>query len=238
MNWKALVYPLLAVLIIGGIYLFIVFRHRQEPGPQQQQAQQQPTQDEVAVDRQEFPAHFDDLSDLVGKSVWMRNGYSMPYFPYEGARVNFAKRIGVLAPVQRLDVKKIIKASPPASIDDKIAHGDHQAMVVFSLPGSTDLYAMPVGAMQGNQEQYFSDMLYFYDDPHTIYDHWPKDVWAAIDAHQPKQGMNELQMSLVLGMNVTTDSQEKGNRTINYDVNGKKTSVTFVSDKATTIQAQ
>ena len=50
--------------------------------------------------------------------------------------------------------------------------------------------------------------------------------------------MNELQMSLTLGMNVSVDSQDKGNRTVTYDVNGKKTGVTFAGDKATTIQAQ
>ncbi len=38
-------------------------------------------------------------------------------------------------------------------------------------------------------EAYFCDMLFFYDDPHTIYDHWPKDVWAAIDARQVKPGI-------------------------------------------------
>jgi len=35
-----------------------------------------------------------------------------------------------------------------------------------------------------------SDILFFYDDPHMIYDHWSKDVWAAIDAHQVKPGMS------------------------------------------------
>ena len=38
--------------------------------------------------------------------------------------------------------------------------------------------------VDGSQEEYFSDVLFFYDDPHTIYDNWPKNVWAAIDAHQ------------------------------------------------------
>jgi hypothetical protein len=239
MNWKAIVYPLLIVLALGGIYLFFVFKNREEPNQTQKQAaQQHPSQDEIALDRQEFPQHFDDVQDLAGKSVWMRNGYSMPYFPYEGGKVNFSKQVGILAPAQRIDVKKAIKATAPAGISDHIPHGDHQALVVFTLPGSDTQYATPVGAMQGQQEQYFDDLLFFYDDPHTIYTKWPKDTWTAIDSHQPKQGMNELQMSLVLGMNVQTDSQTRGDRTITYDINGKKTTVTFANDKATTIQAQ
>jgi YD repeat-containing protein len=242
-TWKAVLIPIVITLIIGGIYLAIVFHNRAvSDAAVRKAAEPHYTADEVAIDRQEFPAHFDDVQDLAGKSVWMRNGYTMPYFPYAGGRVNFAKQVGLLAPAQRLDVKKAIKAVAPASVSDRISHGDHQAMIVFSLPGSpnTDsaLYATPVGVLQGDNEQYFDDMLFFYDDPHTIYSHWPKETWAAIDAHQPKPNMNELQMSLAIGMNITTDSQTPGDRTVNYDTNGKKTAVTFAGDKATSIQAQ
>lgn len=238
-TWKAALIPIAITLLIGGIYLAVVFHNRAKDNAVASKAPEEHlTADEVAVDRQEFPAHFDDVAELAGKSVWMRNGYSMPYYPYAGGHVNYAKQIGLLLPAQRLDVKKAIKAVAPATVSNKVPHGDHQAMLVFTLPGDTNEYAVAVGAMQGQQEQYFDDLLFFYDDPRTIYSHWPKDTWAAIDAHQPKQGMNELQMSLALGMNITVDSQDKGNRTVTYDVNGKKTAVTFSKDKATTIQPQ
>ena len=238
-TWKAVLIPIAITLLIGGIYLAIVFHNRAtENVVSNKPPEQHLTADDVAIDRQEFPAHFEDVAELAGKSIWMRNGFSMPYFAYTGGRVNFAKQIGLIPPAQRLDVKKAIKAVAPASISDKVPHGDHQVMIVFTLPGDSNLYATPVGAMEGQQEQYFDDLLFFYDDPRTIYAHWPKEIWAAIDAHQPKQGMNELQISLTLGMNIQTDSQNKGNRTVIYDMNGKKTSVTFVNDKATTIQAQ
>jgi hypothetical protein len=237
--WKAILIPLVLTLLIGGIYLAVVFHNRAKENAAVSKPTEQPlTADEVAIDRQEFPAHFDDVQDLAGKSVWMRNGYSMPYYPYTGGRVDYAKQIGLLPPAQRLDVKKAIKAVAPASVSNKVPHGDHQVLIVFTLPGGSTEYATPVGAIQGQQEQYFDDLLFFYDDPHTIYSHWPKDTWTNIDAHQPKPGMNELQMSLTLGMNIQTDSQDKGNRTVIYDTNGKKTSVTFAYDKATTIQAQ
>jgi hypothetical protein len=238
-SWKAILIPLVITLLIGGVYLAVVFHNRaKEAAATNKAPEQQLTADDVAIDRQEFPAHFDDVTELAGKSVWMRNGYSMPYYAYTGGHVNWTKQIGVLPPAQRLDVKKAIKAAAPASISNKVPHGDHQALLVFTLPGDSNEYAVAVGAEQGQQEQYFDDILFFYDDPHTIYAHWPKDTWAAIDAHQPKQGMNELQMSLALGMNFQTDSQDKGNRTVTYDMNGKKTSVTFANDKATTIQSQ
>jgi hypothetical protein len=168
----------------------------------------------------------------------MRDGYAMPYYAYTGGHVNWTRQIGLLPPAQRLNVTKAIKAAAPATVSNKVPHGDHQALLLFTLPGDSNEYAVAVGAMQGQQEQYFDDILFFYDDPHTIYSHWPKDTWAAIDAHQPRQGMNELQMSLALGMNITVNGQDKGNRTVTYDVNGKKTAVIFSKDKATTIQAQ
>ena len=109
---------------------------------------------------------------------------------------------------------------------------------LFTLPGDEKQeYATPVGAMDGSEEQYYSDLLFFYDDPHTIYAHWPRDVWTAVDAHEAKPGMNELQTRLAVGQKIQTDNpQAEGNRTVTYDANGKKWTVTFHGDKATAVK--
>lgn len=235
---KAFLAMFAAVILIGGIYLFIVFKKRHEPA-HNQQPEQKVTMDDVAVVRLEFPQHFEDVEDLKGKSVWMKSGYSMPYYPYTGGRVEFTKQLGLLPPDQRLDVKKVIKATPPAGVHDNVEHGDHQAMVVFSMPGSDSLYATAVGYMQGPQEEhYYDDLLFYYDDPHTIYNNWPKDVWAAVDAHQVKPGMNELQARSALGNMKTVDGEKEGNRTVDYNADGKHTVVEFRDDKAVSIKNQ
>ena len=91
--------------------------------------------------------------------------------------------------------------------------------------------------MEGNEEQYYSDLLYFYDDPHTIYSSWSKEIWDAVDAHQVKPGMNELQTRLALGQKIQTDNpRAEGNRTVTYDADGKKWTITFREDKATAIK--
>lgn len=236
--WKKILIPFVITFAVGGIYLYIVFKHRSEPAVGQKAPEQHLTADDIAVVRQEYPMHFDDVKDLEGKSVWVRNGYSLPYFPYKAGRVDFAKQVGLLPPDQKLDVKKVIKAVAPPSVDDNIPHGDHQAMLVFTLPGSKDEYAVAVGAMQGTQEQYFDDLLLYYDDPHTIYSHWPKDLWAAIDAHQVKPGMSELQTRTAIGSKVQSDSQTEGDRTVDYDVNGKHIVVNYSHNRATSIQQQ
>jgi hypothetical protein len=152
--------------------------------------------------------------------------------------VGFAKQAGLIPPDQQLGIKKFIKTAVPASVRDKVQHGDRQAMAVFSLPGSKELYATPVGYMESNEEAYYCDLLFYYDDPHTIYSNWPKDTWTAIDAHQVKPGMSELQVRSAIGTNMHTDGQTEGDRTVTYDVNGKQYTIAFSHKKATSIQAQ
>ena len=237
-NWQKALLTTLVTLAIGGIYLFTVFEHRRSPGVQpENNLEQNPSPDDVAVVRMMFPTSFDDVLKLQGTSVWMKNGYTMPYFPYEGGRIVFSKQIGVIPSAQRLDIKKVIKAVPPAQVDDGISHGTRQAFAIFALPGGPSLYATVVGAIDGSQEEYFSDVLFFYDDPHTVYDNWPKSVWNAIDTHQVIPGMNELQTRMSIGQNQQVLSSGEGNRTVAYDQAGKKWTITFVDNKATTIKS-
>lgn len=237
-TWQKFLIPTFITLAIGGLYLLVVFKHRQNPGVVQQQPTEQLTQDDVAVVRMEFHQHFEDTLELQGKSVWMKNGYSMPYYPWVGGHVEFSKPAGLIPADQRLDVKKIIKTAVPSNVSDNIQHGTRQAMAVFALPGGTAQFATPIGSMEGNQEAYFTDLLFYYDDPHTIYSHWPKDTWAAIDAHQVKPGMNELQVRTAIGMKAQYQGQKEGDRTATYDVNGKHYTITFANNHATNIKSE
>jgi len=237
--WKFILISTLVTLVVGGIYLLVVYQKRQSPGVQTQSSTEQNlTDDDVAIVRQMFMTSFDDAVKLQGASVWMKNGYTLPYFPYEGGRVEFAKKVGLIPSAQKLDIKKVIKAAAPASVDDGIDHGSKQVFAVFTLPGSTSMEATPIGVIEGSQEQYFCDLLFYYDDPHTIYSNWPKDVWAAIDAHQVKAGMSELETRMAIGQKIDNTGGTVGNRTINYDQDGKKWTVTYVKNRATTIKQQ
>src|ERR1700733_12647451 len=141
-TWQAAGIITLITLAIGGIYLFVVFQHRKNPGVIGQNTQQQSeSMDDYAVVRAKFPTSFDDVLKLENTSVWMKNGYTMPYFPCEAGHIVFTRRIGVIPTAQRLDIKKVIKASPPASVDDGISHGTRQAFAIFTLPGDAAQYA-------------------------------------------------------------------------------------------------
>ncbi len=237
-SWQKAAIMTLISLTIGGTYLFSVFQHRRNPGVQPQtNPEQNLSRDDSAPVRMTFPTSFDDIVKLQGTSVWMKNGYSMPYYPYENGHIEFSKPAGVIPPAQRLDIKKAIKTEPSENVDDGIDHGTRQVFVVFSLPGSPSLYATVVGAIDAGQGEYFSDVLFYYDDPHSIYDYWQKNVWAAIEAHQVIPGMSELQTQMSIGHNQHTEVSGQGSRTVTYDQAGKKWTITFVNDHATTIKS-
>jgi hypothetical protein len=235
-TWQKFLISILITLSIGGVYLFSVWKQRQDPGVAGRDDASRPMNaDDLAVVRMLFPAHFEDTLRLQGTSVWVKNGYTMTYFRYIGGQVAFAKRVGLIPSAQKLNINKIVKAPVPASIDDGMSHGTRQVFAVFTLPGSADLYATPIGALEGSDEVYYCDILFYYDDPHTIYDNWSKEAWAAIDAHQVKPGMSELQTRMAIGQNMHADSPSVGDRTVSYDQADKHWKVTFVDGRATAI---
>ena len=236
--WQKILIPTAIVLLVSGTYLFFVWKHRQNPGVvgRQNQPEQPRSLDDVAVVRILSPAHFDDVTPLAGTSVWMKDGYAMPYFTYAGGRVEFNQRIGLIPAAQQLDVKKIVKQAAPASVDDNVQHDGRQVFAVFTLPGGKDPFATPIGYINGHDEAYYTDMLFYYDDPHKIYSNWPKDVWAAIDAHQVKPGMSELETQMSIGEKLHPDGPTEGDRTVTYDQNGKQWKITYVDNHATQIK--
>lgn len=235
--WKVVVIPTLITLVIGGIYLFSVWKHRQSPGvtrkPNPTEAEDR---DEMVVMRAFFPTSFEDTLRLQGATVWMKDGYAIPYYPYRSGTAEFAHRAGLVPSLQRMEIKKIIKATPPRQEDDGMEHGSRQAFAIFAMPASTALYATPIGFMEGAQQAYYDDMLFFYDDPHSIYDYWPKEVWAAIDAHRVIAGMSELETRMAVGQKTESGSGKEGDRTVTYDQDGKKWTVTFVHNRAAEIK--
>src|SRR5271166_4431225 len=104
--WKVIVFSTLITLAIGGIYLFSVWKHRQDPGIiAKSDSNDTLSKDDLAVVRAFFPQHFEDTLRLEGTTVWKKNGYTISYFPYGGGKVEFGKRAGVIPPVQPMEVR-------------------------------------------------------------------------------------------------------------------------------------
>ncbi len=82
-TWQKALLSMLITCAIGGLYLFIVWKHRQNPGVVSRGEQTESTNmDDYVVMRTLSPHYFADLQKLVNTTVWMKNGYTMTYFPF------------------------------------------------------------------------------------------------------------------------------------------------------------
>ncbi len=238
-QWKIIGLITLGVVLIFGVRIYLLWRERQNPGVQPQVQKQEPlTADDLVQPRKLYIDDLKSAKALAGKPVWIQAGYQLDYYPYTAHHINFAKSVGLLPSAQRLDVTDMIEVKAPKTEKSRIPAGDKQVFAVFKEPGDAKEYATPVGYVQGADSKFYCDDVFFYDDPHVLYKHWPADVWKTIDAHQAKTGMSELQVMMALGNLQQSDSSDYGNRTVTYDVAGKNVTVSYEKDKATSVKAE
>jgi hypothetical protein len=239
-TWQKFLIPTLVAALIAGVYLFVVFKSREDSaaatkGP----APKRPTQDELAVIMQYYFASFDQAKQLEGKNVWVKAGYSLPYYPYAGGQVQFAKRTGELPGAEKLAISKLVKAVAPAKEDDRVQHGTRQYFAVFTFAGpdaKPGTFAAPIGFAEGDSETLLCDLLFYYDDPKTIFDNWPLPVWDAVAKHTPTVGMTENQARMAAGILIESSSNTLGDRTVTYHSGPKTWTVTFAKGVATQVK--
>ena len=66
-TWQKILIPTLITFAIGGIYLFSVWKHRQDPGViPKSDTSQALSKDDLVVMRAFFPSHFEDTLRLEG----------------------------------------------------------------------------------------------------------------------------------------------------------------------------
>ncbi len=235
-TWHKAALMIVPPVLILGIGILVIQHQRNTPVVQKPQAAERPlTEDEVVQPRKMYIADLKEAKDLAGKTVWIQAGYALDYYPYAAGRVEFAHPAGVLPSIEKLEIASVMTEKAPANLATRVPLGDKQVFVVFKKANDAKEYATAIGTIKGTDETYYCDEMFYYDDPHQLYKHWPADVWQAVDQHQPKPGMNELQVAMALGTIQQSESSDYGNRTVTYDAGGKKWAVSFVKDKATTV---
>ena len=80
---------------------------------------------------------------------------------------------------------------------------------------------MPIGYETEGQYKIYSDEMFFVEDPHDLYKHWPADVWQAVDQHEVKAGMNEMQADFAVGMGMPDAGASTNEKTVHYPNGGK-----------------
>ncbi|HEX4487297.1 MAG TPA: hypothetical protein VH088_13575 [Terriglobales bacterium] len=166
---------------------------------------------------------------LTEQPVWTKEGYRYTYYTYDPAKKksNFAESAGLLLPLQKLNVKDVVLDASPNFPDQK------QLMAVFELDGKS--FAVPIGSTKDGEFQIYSDAMLFIQDPHELYKHWPAEIWAAIDNHEVKPGMNELQTDFAIGVGMPEHGGDSSVRTLHYPNGGKPLVIVFRDGKATQI---
>lgn len=224
------------VLAIGGEALYIHHRNVADQATPTTAASnfKMDPDDEVFV-KQDHPMSLKDEKDLKGQTIWVSAGGQMDYYPYSGSKVDF-KSAGVLLGAEPIVIKDAIEAVAPARTAVRIPVGDKQVFLIFTHGTDPKEYATPVGFVKDGDYTFLTDQIYFYDDPHKLFNYWGPQVWHAIDTHTAEPGMSERQVQMALGQVSKPLGDNTGNRTVEYFNNNHPENVTFVNGKSTKIE--
>jgi hypothetical protein len=176
-----------------------------------------------------YPYDLKSARQLTQQSVWVKEGYRYTYYKYDMShkQVDFAHDAGLLLPIERLEIEDVVTAMPTGRGERR------QVMALFQKEGKA--YAVPIGYEADEQYKIYSDEMFFVEDPHELYKHWSADVWQAVEQHQIKPGMNEMQADFAIGMGVP-DAGGSDEKTVRYPNGGKPVVVVYRDGKAAEIK--
>src|ERR1700730_5040791 len=188
------------ILAVGGQLMWL---HHERNAPVAVKA---PEREVIAADdlvflKKKRPDTLKDVKELDGSTVWVSAGGQMEFYPYAGHAAQYGKSAGTLLGGEPILVRDAVEQVAPKAATFRIPGGDKQVLLVFTRPGSSDAakeYAVPVGYRQAGQYTFYTDEIFFYDDPHQLYKHWGPEIWKAVDAHEVILGMNERQVEVAL----------------------------------------
>jgi hypothetical protein len=220
----------LAVVVAGMRTGYILYERHEDYLAEQKQAQAKAAgfsnADYYVTPKKLYPFDLKSAKQLTQQPVWTKEGYRYTYYPYDAARkrTDFAHDAGLLLPIERLEIKDVETEIGPGPEKRR------QMMAVFEKDGKS--YAVPIGFEADGQYKIYSDEIFYVQDPHELYKHWPADVWQAVAQHEVKPGMNELQADFAVGMGVPDAGASSDDKTVRYPNGGKPLVVVYHDGKA------
>jgi hypothetical protein len=175
------------------------------------------------------PYDLKSAMQLTQQPEWVKEGYRYTYYRYVPVvkTVDFAHEAGLLGPLERVEIKDVIAVSAPG--------GRRQVVGTFEKDGHS--FAVPIGYESDGQYKIYSDEMFFIEDPHDLYKHWPADVWQAVERHEVKAGMNEMQADFAVGMGVPDAGASSNEKTVRYPNGGRPLVVIYRGGSATEVKA-
>ena len=188
-------------------------------------------QDYYVSPKKLYPYDVKSAKQLTLQPAWVKEGYRYTYYPYNPAtrKIDFDHDAGLLLPIEKLTIKDVILATPSGKVHRP------QVMALFDKDGKE--YAVPIGFEADEQFKIYSDEMFFIEDPHDLYKHWPSDVWTSIEQHRVKPGMNEMQADFAVGMGVPDAGDSSYSKTVRYPNGGKPLVIEYHDGKASEIKA-
>ena len=226
---KRLQIALVAALAIAALRLYFIVRGRQEAGTPRvrgvELSSHQMTSDDYVVPKKFYAYDLKSARALVGQPVWVKQGYGSYIYPVRGRAIDFGKGELTLRPIEKVTVSDVFQQRR-ASQEQLFASFEHDGKAFATL----------IGAVEGSDLHLIMNDVFFVQDPHELYAHWTKEVWQAVEAHEAKPGMNELQANFALGVPSNAGPGDIGNRTVTYANAGHPKKVTFSGNHATAIE--
>lgn len=178
-----------------------------------------------------YPYDLKSAKQLTQQPVWVKEGYRYTYFAYQPAtkHVDFGRDAGLLGPIEKLAISDVVVAG------NTVSGARKQVVAIFQKDGKP--YAVPVGYESADGEfKIYSDEIFYIQEPRDLYKHWPPDVWQAVEQHQVKQGMNEMQADFAIGMGVPDAGDSSYEKTVRYPNGGKPLVVVYHDGRAADIK--
>jgi hypothetical protein len=229
---------LLMVLLVIRLG-FIFYQRHQAQNPEEKKPTYSSDMDDYVLPPKIHPYDLKSAAkELVGKTVWVRAGNAVHYYPFSAAThtADLKHDKGLLPPMAKFQIKDVVLQKIPAGAlaEGQVAVVQKQVLAAFQMRDEPGTFAVPIGTSTGDDFNFTANDLFFFADPHELYKHWPPETWQAIDNHQAKQGMNEIQVSMALGTSAT-GSGEYGNRTLEFTNNDHPVKVTFEKNRAVSV---
>jgi len=173
------------------------------------------------------PYDLKSAMQLTEQPVWVKEGYRYTYYRYVPVVVDFVHEAGLLGPLERVEIKDVMAVPAPGG----------RKQVVATFEKDEHSYAVPIGFESEGQYKIYSDEMFYVEDPHELYKHWPADVWQAVARNEVKPGMNELQADFAVGMGVPDAGTSSNEKTVRYPNGGKPLVVIYRGGKASEVKA-
>jgi hypothetical protein len=240
-DWrKRLQVILLIVAALAVLRTGYIFYERRQPLPTEKKETYSTNLDDYVTFPKVYPFDLKSAKkELNGKTVWVRAGNVVPYYRYNKASktADLASKAGLLPPLEKLQITDVVLQKTPTSLSaGQFAVVQKQFLAIFNRPGEQGSFAAPIGTAVGDNFTFTANDIFFFADPHELYKHWPADVWKAIDQHQAKPGMSELQVGFALGTGGSVSTGDYGNRSIEFSNNGNPVKVTFEKNRAVAVE--